>query len=319
MNDTPAPQALAHAMTVDVEDYFQVSAFNEALSRDDWSKQSSRVVANTERLLDLYDTHNIKITFFVLGMVAEQFPDLVKQIHSRGHEVASHGYSHKLIFEQSPDVFHEETKRSKLMLEDLIGQAVRGYRAASYSITKKSLWALDTLTELGFDYDSSIFPVHHDRYGIPEAPREIHRAQSANGGVLTEFPLSTALLGSTTIPIAGGGYFRIYPYWLTNMLWRRAIAETEAPQVFYLHPWEIDPDQPKIDGLSLLSKFRHYFNLGKCEKRLAKHMNNFSFTTMASIIDKKNAGPLKTVRYTPQAFRWAINNKRGLKRRMIAV
>ena len=293
-----AAQHLLHAMTIDVEDYYMVSAFNASLAREDWHKQASRVEDNTRRLLDIYAARDINITWFVLGMVAEKHPDLIRELHRAGHEIASHGYSHKLIYEQSQQEFHEETRRSKSILEDITGEPVRGYRAASYSITQKSLWALDSLVELGFDYDSSIFPVHHDRYGIPDAPRAIHRAAAPNGGSIIEYPLSTATFSSLRIPIAGGGYFRIYPYWLTRMLWQRAIRETRQPQVFYLHPWELDPEQPRMPDLSLLSRFRHYINLHRCEGRLERHMDSFRFGTMAEIIDAQQASELVLVQYS---------------------
>lgn len=288
---------MQHAMTIDVEDYFQVSAFENTLSRDEWPQMPSRVVDNTRRLLDLYDAKSLRGTFFVLGLVAKQFPELVREIADRGHEIACHGYSHRLIYEQSLATFTSETCDSKALLEDITGTAVRGYRAASYSITDRSLWALDVLVEAGFEYDSSIFPVRHDRYGIVDAPREIHIARAPGGGEIIEFPLSTARIAGLRIPIAGGGYFRLYPLALTTALWRRAIAETAQPQVFYLHPWEVDPDQPVMPGISRFTRFRHYVNLARCGARLAKLTETFPFGTMGEIIEDYRSRSLPVHHY----------------------
>lgn len=270
---------MQHALTVDVEDYFQVSALEGAVARDQWDAQPSRVVRNTTRILDLLDERGLKATFFVLGWVAERFPALVKDIHQRGHEVASHGFSHRLVYTQTPEVFHEETRRSKLLLEDQIGAPVRGYRAASYSVTRASLWALDSLISLGFEYDSSIFPVRHDRYGIPDAPRLPHVLRRPSGGSIVEFPLSAANLLGYRLPAAGGGYFRLYPYWMTRALLRQIERDTRQPFIFYLHPWEIDPDQPRLPA-SALSRFRHYNNLDRCEDRLKQLLADFRFGTV---------------------------------------
>jgi len=273
-----------HAMTVDVEDYYHVSAFESVISPKDWDKWPSRVVHNTERLLTLFDRANIKATFFVLGWVAEQNPELVKAIHTQGHEIASHGYSHQLIYKQAPEIFREETAKSQALLEDLIQQPVTGYRAASYSITAKSLWALDILTELGFTWDSSIFPVHHDRYGITASPRSPYTIITNNGGSITEFPLTTARIFGQTIPAAGGGYFRQYPYALSRWLFNLASIASGESQIFYLHPWEIDPEQPKIPGASWFSRFRHYTNLGRCEARLEQLLQDFNFSTVSQCL-----------------------------------
>jgi len=274
---------IRNALTVDVEDYFQVSAFAKSIDRRDWDKHPLRVENNTRRLLDLFDEHQVKATFFVLGWVADRSKDLVKEIAARGHEVASHGYSHQLVYNQTPDVFREETLRSKHLLEDLVQMPVRGYRAASYSITERSLWALDILAEAGFEYDSSIFPVRHDRYGIPGAPDSPHRLETPKGHPLVEFPLSTAKLLKYRLPVAGGGYFRLYPYALTRTGLRQ-INRRQQPFIFYLHPWEIDPDQPRI-AASWFSRFRHYNNLEKCESRLRRLMNDFQFGTAWDVLN----------------------------------
>ncbi|MBI1425236.1 MAG: DUF3473 domain-containing protein [Gammaproteobacteria bacterium] len=271
-----------NVLSVDVEDYFHVAALSETIKVDDWSNISPRVVDNTRRLLDLFDRHNVKATHFVLGWVAERFPELVREIDTRGHEVASHGYSHQLVYDQSPDVFHEETRKSKAMLEDILGKPVHGYRAASYSITKKSLWALDILSDLGFKYDSSIFPIRHDRYGIPDAEPLPHKLKTPNGNHIVEFPLTTSSLFGVKMPAAGGGYFRLYPYALSKFLLRR-VEKEHKPIVFYLHPWEIDHAQPRVKA-SALSTFRHYNNLDKCEGRLEKLLQDFSFTTMSDVL-----------------------------------
>jgi polysaccharide deacetylase family protein (PEP-CTERM system associated) len=233
-------------------------------------------------LLDLFDQHGVKATFFVLGWVAERTPGLVREIASRGHEVACHGYSHQLVYNQSPRVFREETIRSKILLEDIIQSPVNGYRAASYSITGRSLWALDIIADAGFEYDSSIFPVHHDRYGIPDASEYPHRLKTPNGNWLVEFPLSTARIFGLRLPVAGGGYFRLYSYAITKAGLNQ-INRRQKPFIFYLHPWEIDTEQPKISA-GWKSRFRHYNNLDKCEHRLRRLMNDFNFGTAAAVL-----------------------------------
>lgn len=272
-------------LTIDVEDYFHVSAFANAIDRNAWGGLSCRVEQNTQRLLDLFDTKQVKATFFVLGWVAERYPGLVKEIIARGHEVASHGFSHRLVYEQSPEVFRDETYRSKILLEDLAQKPVRGYRAASYSITKKSLWALDVLCELGFEYDSSIYPIYHDRYGIPDAIREPHILTAPNGGKIIELPLSYIALAGARVPISGGGYFRLFPYWFTQRCIRAVNQNSGLPVIFYLHPWEIDTEQPRVSA-SLLSRFRHYNNLGKCFDRLNSLLDDFEFDTAAAYLPK---------------------------------
>ncbi|AHI32143.1 polysaccharide deacetylase [Marinobacter salarius] len=273
---------MSNALTIDVEDYFQVAALAEAVDRKDWHDMEYRVEANTDRLLSVLGDHNTKATFFTLGWVAEKSPALVRRIHDAGHEVASHGYSHQLIYKQTPEVFREETRRSKAILEDIIGEPVTGYRAASYSITAQSRWALDILCEEGFTWDSSIFPVHHDRYGMPGTPRWPHRLKTDNGSEIAEFPLSTLKLPGYTLPIAGGGYFRLFPYWFSQ--WGLgSINRMGKPFVFYLHPWEIDPGQPRLD-VKWFSRFRHYNNLEVCEQRLVNLLKRFRFTTMSDVL-----------------------------------
>lgn len=276
---------MRNAITVDVEDYFHVSAFSKQVDSTSWQDFQPRVEHNTHRILDLFDEYQVTGTFFVLGWVAERFPLLVRAIADRGHEIGCHGYSHKLIFNQTVDEFRQETARAKTYLEDQIQHAVLGYRAASYSITNRSLWALDILVEHGFKYDSSIFPIYHDRYGIPNSPRWPHRIDTMNGGSLIEFPLSTLVLGKFLLPVAGGGYFRIYPYQLTRFALARINQKEQMPFIFYLHPWEIDQNQPRI-RTSWISCFRHYINLSKCEMRLRKLMQDFTFVTANEVVDE---------------------------------
>ena len=267
-----------NAMTVDVEDYFHVASLAPNIHRDSWTSRESRVVDNTHKLLALFEEFDVRGTFFVLGWVAERYPQLVKDIAARGHEIACHGFSHRLVYEQSPEEFSDEAIRSKNLLEDITGSAVIGYRAASYSIVRKSLWALDILVELGFVYDSSIFPVHHDRYGIPNSPRIPHRMSTLNGKSIVEWPLATAELFGCRLPVAGGGYFRLFPYWFSRWGLASINRRDLRPFVFYLHPWEIDPAQPRV-AASRLSRFRHYTNLEKCEARLRRLLGEFKFGT----------------------------------------
>jgi len=278
-NDTTR---IVNALTIDVEDYFQVAALAEAVDREDWHSMEYRVEANTHRLLELLERHETRATFFTLGWVAEKSPGLVRDIQKAGHEVASHGYSHQLIYNQTPEVFREETRRSKKILEDITGEPITGYRAASYSITNQSRWALDILAEEGFVWDSSIFPVHHDRYGMPGTPRWPHRLTTDNGNELAEFPLSTLKFPGYTLPIAGGGYFRLFPYWFSR--WGLgSINRQSQPFVFYLHPWEVDPGQPRLD-VKWFSRFRHYNNLDVCEQRLEQLLGHFRFTAMGDVL-----------------------------------
>ncbi|MBK8163185.1 MAG: DUF3473 domain-containing protein [Gammaproteobacteria bacterium] len=273
---------ILNALTIDVEDYFHVSAFANSIDRADWGNHPLRVENNTRRLLDLFDEFEVRATFFVLGWVAERSRSLIESISARGHEVACHGHSHQLVYDQSSDVFREETLRSKHLLEDIIQSPVHGYRAASYSITERSRWALDILVEAGFDYDSSIFPIRHDRYGMPNAIEFPHRLETPQGHSLVEFPLSTAKLFNYRLPVAGGGYFRLYPYALSRAGLRQ-INRRQHPFIFYLHPWEIDPEQPRI-AASWFSRFRHYNNLDKCESRLRKLMSDFQFGTVWQVL-----------------------------------
>jgi polysaccharide deacetylase family protein (PEP-CTERM system associated) len=267
-----------NAFTVDVEDWFQVGALERVVSRDDWPNMESRVEANTIRLLDLLDEFEVHGTFFVLGWIAQHKPGLVQEIAARGHEVACHGLSHRAVYTQTPEEFREETRVSRSILQDLSGQPVAGYRAASFSITRDSLWALDILIEAGFEYDSSIFPIRHDRYGIPHAPRKPFIIKGKMGELL-EVPMAAVGEGLFRLPVSGGGYFRLLPYWLTRAGLRH-LNEQGRPFPFYMHPWEVDPGQPRMSEASALSKFRHYRNLDRTEGRLRRMLGEFRFGRM---------------------------------------
>ncbi|RFA25176.1 polysaccharide deacetylase [Alkalilimnicola ehrlichii] len=274
---------MRNAMTVDVEDYFHVAALASAIKVEDWEQCERRVEANTHRLLELFDDKGVTATFFVLGWVAERHVGLIRAIADQGHEIASHGQSHQLIYRQTPDQFRQETRYSKQLLEDLVQRPVIGYRAASYSITPASTWALDILVEEGFLWDSSIFPVRHDRYGMPDSPRWPYRLRTPAGYELIEFPLTTYEFSRYRLPVAGGGYFRLYPYRLTEAALARINARERRPFIFYLHPWEIDPGQPRV-SVGALSAFRHYTNLDRCESRLRRLLDKFSFTTVTDVL-----------------------------------
>jgi polysaccharide deacetylase family protein (PEP-CTERM system associated) len=278
--------ACLNAFTVDVEDYFQVAAFASQVAVESWPSREYRAERNTEKVLELLESRGIRATFFVLGWVAERSPLLVRRIATAGHEIASHGYSHQLIYQQTPQVFREETVRSKKLLEDASGQSVIGYRAASFSITRESLWALDTLVELGFRYDSSVFPIHHDRYGIPGAPSAPGVIHAPAGGKLVEFPMAAARVAGIKLPVSGGGYFRLLPYWLSCFGLRQINRERGLPFTFYIHPWEIDPQQPRLHG-SMVSRFRHYTGLGGCEAKLRRLLADFRFGTMQDVLRER--------------------------------
>jgi polysaccharide deacetylase family protein (PEP-CTERM system associated) len=273
---------MLNAMTVDVEDYFHVSVFDGVVPRDRWNTLESRVCANTERLLAIFDEHDVRATFFILGWVAERFPHLVRAIASHGHEIASHGYAHRLVYDQTPAAFREDVRRAKGLLEATSSRPVLGFRAPSYSITPRSLWAIDILIQEGYTYDTSIFPIRHDRYGIPVSPRHPYMVYRETGTLL-EVPASTLRCGPLNMPIAGGGYFRILPYqWTRAGIGRMNQVEGRAA-IFYLHPWEIDPDQPRLRA-GLLSRFRHYRNLAKTEARLRRLLTEFAFGRVQDIL-----------------------------------
>jgi polysaccharide deacetylase family protein (PEP-CTERM system associated) len=278
-----ASQTRCHALTVDVEDYFHVTAFEGLVSREMWAEIPSRVVPNTQRLLALFAAQGVKATFFVLGWVAERFPQLVRDIDTAGHEIASHSYWHQRIFLQSPSEFREDLRRSRDVLGAITGKTVTAYRAPTFSITNRSLWALDILADEGFRVDSSIFPIRHDRYGIADAPTIPHTRETDHGPIL-EFPASVLKLAKWNCPIAGGGYFRLAPWRMTKWAWERAEQESAAPQMFYIHPWELDPQQPRIAGASVLKSWRHRNNLHTTADKLAKLLANFKFGTLTAAL-----------------------------------
>jgi len=267
---------IRNAMTVDVEDFFQVQAFAGTVDRASWDNWPRRVEANTDRVLGLFSDHNVKATFFTLGWVAQRHPDLIRRIVAQGHELASHGMAHFPVFDQTHEQFRADIRQTKKLLEDTAGTAVKGYRAASFSINHKSMWALPILAEEGYTYSSSIYPVVHDFYGMPDAPRFAFTPQPG----LIEIPLTTVLLFGHNFPCSGGGYFRILPYGVSRWAFRRVNARDRQPCVFYFHPWEIDPDQPRPPGLPLKSRLRHYINLNRMETRLRHLLADFSWTRM---------------------------------------
>jgi len=299
-------------LTIDVEDYFQVSAFEECVTHKGWESYPSRVENNTERILSLLEKHQVKGTFFILGWTAEKFPQLVKKISSKGHEIACHSYYHRLVYNLTPEEFRQDTRKAKDVLEQITGRPVLGYRAPSYSITKNSLWALHILRELGFYYSSSVFPVYHDRYGMPHAPRypflwnldsttpqivdmkgetvreilDYFATEALSGTVnktsslLLEIPISTSLVFKKNLPVSGGGYFRLFPYWFTRRALQQINNKEKKPFIFYLHPWEVDPEQPRMANATPRSRFRHYLNLHRTYERLEKLLHDFSFTSI---------------------------------------
>lgn len=278
---------ISNAMTVDVEDYLHVSAFERHIRREDWDRLPCRVERNTDRILDLFAEHRVQATFFMLGWVAERYPALVRRIVDEGHELASHGYGHVRVTEQTPEVFREDVIRNKRLLEDMGGTAVRGYRAASYSIGERNLWALDVLQETGHVYSSSIYPIRHDLYGMPAAPR-FPFWPNGEGGLL-EIPVTTVRLFSQKWPCGGGGYFRLLPYALSRWAMRRVNGADRRPCVFYFHPWEIDPGQPRQRGIGFKTRFRHYVNLARTEQRLRRLLADFRWDRMDHIFLGKHA------------------------------
>jgi polysaccharide deacetylase family protein (PEP-CTERM system associated) len=274
-----APGAtIVNAMTCDVEDYFQVSAFAPYITRDSWPSRECRVEANMERILALFERRGVKATFFTLGWIAERYPQVVRAIVAGGHELASHGYGHLRASDQDRAEFDNDIKSSKALLEDIAGVAVTGYRAPSFSIGQRNLWALDALREAGYRYSSSIYPIAHDHYGMPEAPRFAFYPNGPDG--LLEVPITTVRLGSRNLPAGGGGYFRLLPYALSRWLMQRVNQEDRQSALFYFHPWEIDPGQPRPAGLDAKSRFRHYVNIGRMERRLDQLARDFKWDRM---------------------------------------
>jgi len=279
---------IRHALTIDVENWYHAENMRPVAPPIAWGRLESRLDRNMALVLDLLDHHSVKGTFFVLGSAAERAPAVVRDIARRGHEVACHGWSHELVYRQTPEQFRAETRRAKALLEDLAGCAVLGYRASTFSVVERSLWALDVLAEEGFIYDASIAPVRHDRYGIPDAPRDPHVRELAGGRRLAEFPVSTGRLLGWRFPV-GGGFFRLFPLGFV----RRALREHEErdrPAGVYLHPWEFDPAQPRQKGIGALSAFRHYARLESTYPKLDRLLGEFAFTTMVDVLREHLAG-----------------------------
>ena len=288
---TPIRSGFANAMTIDVEDYFHVEAFASTIDRNDWNRLPRRVERNTERLLDTLAEFEAQATFFVLGWVAQRHPALVRRIVADGHELASHGFDHIRVDRQSPEAFRADIRRSKDVLEDAGGVVVRGYRAPTFSISRNSSWAHAILSEEGYQYSSSVYPVRHDLYGSPGAPRTAFAPLPG----LVEVPLSTVRVLGVDVPASGGGYFRFFPYPLTRWLLEQASRGNRAPAVFYLHPWEIDPDQPRQQRAPFLSRARHYLNLGLTETRLRRLLGNFKWARMDQLFLNEASGPIPVI------------------------
>ncbi|MDR3369907.1 XrtA system polysaccharide deacetylase [Rhodoferax sp.] len=268
----PAPR-LTNAMTIDVEDYFQVSAFAPYIDRTEWDSRECRVERNIHAILEMLAAHDTHATFFTLGWIAERYPQLVRHIVDNGHELASHGYAHQRASDQSPAVFLDDIHSAKKLLEDLSGQEVQGYRAPSFSIGKGNLWAYDTLLEAGYRYSSSIYPIAHDHYGMPDSPRFAYEVRPG----LTEIPITTVRLLERNFPSSGGGYFRLLPYPVSRWLLRRVNTRDQQSGIFYFHPWEIDPGQPRITGINSKTRFRHYVNIGQTQARLNRLLADFKW------------------------------------------
>tara|TARA_R110002110_G_scaffold76898_2_gene202296 strand:+ start:6619 stop:7536 length:918 start_codon:yes stop_codon:yes gene_type:complete len=283
-----ASQAVVNAMTVDVEDYFQVSAMEPHVPRAAWETTPLRVQANVERILALFAEYGVKATFFTLGWVAERHPEMVRRIVAEGHELASHGWEHIRVNTQQPEAFRADVTRTKALLEDVGGVAVNGYRAASYSIGRDNLWALDVLADAGYRYSSSIAPIKHDLYGMPEAPRFAFAAAS---GRLTEIPVTTLPLAGRNINCGGGGWFRLFPYGFSRWALRRINQREGQSGHFYFHPWEIDPEQPRPAGVSAKTRFRHYLNLERMEPRLRRLLGDFRWDRMDRVFAGQIADP----------------------------
>ena len=274
---------MVNALTIDVEDYFHVQAFAGIIAPDHWRHYPLRVERNTYRLLELLERRHARSTFFVLGWVAERCPTLLQDIFSAGHEIGSHGYGHQMITCDDQKAFRADLSRATSVIEDKIGTKLRCFRAPSYSITAKTLWALEILGDLGFEYDSSIFPVYHDFYGIPDAPRFPHYRVLRTGARLLEFPPSTLRISANNVPVGGGGYLRLLPYRFTTWAIRRINHKENQPAMVYLHPWEIDPDQPRI-AAGLRSRFRHYQNLQTTETKLSHLLEEFTWAPMSETL-----------------------------------
>ncbi len=278
----PAPgERIRNAMTCDVEDYFQVSAFAPYIDRASWPARECRVEANMDRILALFERTGVRATFFTLGWIAERYPNVVKRIVAGGHELASHGYGHLRASDQTRAEFDNDIRSAKALLEDIGGQAVLGYRAPSFSIGRDNLWALDALLEAGYRYSSSIYPVQHDHYGMPEAPRFAFYPNGTDG--LLEVPITTVQMMGRNLPAGGGGYFRLLPYALSRWMMAKVNQDDRQPALFYFHPWEIDTEQPRPEGVGAKSRFRHYVNIERMESRIEALARDFAWDRMDRI------------------------------------
>jgi polysaccharide deacetylase family protein (PEP-CTERM system associated) len=288
-NKNPAPR---NAMSIDVEDYFQVSAFAPYIRRDDWSGLECRVERNIGRILALLADKQVHATFFTLGWIAERYPQVVKAIVAGGHELASHGYGHQRASDLSPAEFLEDIASAKKLLEDLGGVPVVGYRAPSFSIGKGNLWAFDMLRDAGYRYSSSVYPIAHDHYGMPDSPRFAYPVREG----LLEIPVTTLRVGSRNLPSSGGGYFRLLPYALSRWMIRRVNEVDGESAVFYFHPWEIDPEQPRVAGIDAKTRFRHYVNIARTEGRIGRLLEDFRWGRMDEIFLGREASPRAAAR-----------------------
>ncbi len=291
----PQPPGPINALTIDVEDYFQVSAFAPYIRRDEWDRHECRVERNVGRILELLAGHGVQATFFTLGWIAERYPRLVRDIVAQGHELASHGHGHQRASELDAAAFRDDVSRAKAVLEDLSGRRVLGYRAPSFSIGTANLWAFDVLGETGHQYSSSVYPIHHDHYGMPDSPRFAYRL--ANG--LLEVPVTTLRLFNRNLPSSGGGYFRLLPYAVSRWMIGRVNRDDAESAVFYFHPWEIDVDQPRVAGIDAKSLFRHYVNIGRMEQRLQRLLTDFRWGRMDQIFLGGGAASRPPLRATP--------------------
>ena len=272
---------MINALTVDVEDFFQVSAFEKYIPREKWESIPRRVEANTERILALFQNHKVKATFFILGWVAQRHPNLIQKILNEGHELACHGYSHIRASTQTPKEFYDDVKKAKTIIEDIVGRSLKGYRAPSYSISQNNLWALDILDDMGFEYSSSIYPVKHDLYGMPNAPRFVFKPNKTRQ--LLEIPVSTVQIAGKNYPCGGGGFFRLFPYNISRWAINRVNNSDKEACIFYFHPWELDAEQPRVNGIDLRTRIRHYLNLNRTELRLNKLLADFQWDTMENV------------------------------------
>ena len=277
---------IVNALTIDVEDYFQVSALAPYIKRSEWEGRDCRIERNVERILSLLDDHTARATFFTLGWIAERYPQLVRRIVEGGHEVASHGSDHYRATEQDKPAFVDDIVRAKRVLEDLSGAEVRGYRAPSFSIGTDNPWAFDCIREAGYRYSSSIYPIRHDHYGMPDSPRFTHKVREG----LLEVPVTTMRMLARNWPAGGGGYFRLMPYALSRWLLQRVNEVDGKSAIFYFHPWEIDSEQPRVPGIDLKTRFRHYLNLSRTERRLKRLLTDFRWGRVDDVIVKDAAG-----------------------------